>query len=265
MMVNWMLGHFFKISCFSIRKSRSFANAKGDETADSGLMHLGIRKDNEDNEDKGSLGTKIGINLKDMPALECVVFAEPTTGLHYTPFLTPFLGFDLMAEGVPVFHMVSRNPGPKFSPNLDDIFQTYAMSMQSGQKTNSSDTENIASDFGSPKKDEFSAVSTSDFGCFIKIDRLSPCMDIWVERRKHTYKRPFLSTIEKFIFPYGLRRAKQNRFGHFCLPSTLSKKDGSTSQGAWVWSCGVHEKRDGGKHDSLFISHRPSTDGNKDQ
>jgi len=110
-----------------------------------------------------------------------IQIAEPFDGVDHSYMITPLIGRALQAQGYRVVHQVGRNSGPKFDMNLWEIAQAL------GQKPAISN-----SDLASNKP---------DFGWFFYQSLMSPALDRWVKLRHQTIKRPFLSTIERFVNP----------------------------------------------------------------
>ena len=77
--------------------------------------------------------------------------------------------------------MVGRNSGPKWGNTLLDLITTMGISSISGNR-----------DLGNPKP---------DFGWYVNQENISRAVGRWVEIRKQTIKRPFLSTLEKLLNP----------------------------------------------------------------
>ena len=110
-----------------------------------------------------------------------IQIAEPFDGVDHSYMITPLVGRALQAQGYRVVHQVGRNSGPKFDMNLWEIAQALE---QKPAKSNS----DLASD-------------KPDFGWFFHQSLMSQALDRWVKLRHQTIKRPFLSTIERFVNP----------------------------------------------------------------
>ena len=110
-----------------------------------------------------------------------IQMAEPFDGVDHSYMITPLIGRFLQTIGYRVVHQVGRNSGPKFEMNLWDIAQAL------GQKAALSNSD-LASDKPS-------------FGWFFHQSLMSRSLDSWVDLRRQIIKRPFLSTIERFINP----------------------------------------------------------------
>jgi len=110
-----------------------------------------------------------------------IQIAEPFDGVDHSYMITPLIGRELQAQGYRVVHQVGRNSGPKFDMNLWDIVQALGVvAVTSNAQVTS-------------KKQAF--------GFFLHQSLISEALDRWVEIRHQTVKRPFLSTIERFINP----------------------------------------------------------------
>ncbi len=110
-----------------------------------------------------------------------VQIAEPFDGNDHSYLVTPLVGDYVQSLGYRVIHMVGRNSGPKLVFNLFDVVNdlgvTYATCNQDLAKHKPS------------------------FGWFYEQAAVSKALDRWVNVRRQTIKRPFLSTLEKFIKP----------------------------------------------------------------
>ncbi len=110
-----------------------------------------------------------------------VQLAEPFDGVDHSYMITPLVGQYIQSLGYRVIHMVGKNSGPKFEMNLWDISQAL---------------------------DEKAAVGNHDLanpatrmGLFFHQSDMSEALDRWVALRHQTIKRPFLSTLERFVNP----------------------------------------------------------------
>jgi anthranilate phosphoribosyltransferase len=110
-----------------------------------------------------------------------IQIAEPFDGVDHSYMITPLIGRALQKEGYRVVHQVGRNSGPKFDMNLWDIAQAL------GEKSALSNT-----DLASVKP---------GFGWFFHQSAMSQALDRWVSLRHQIIKRPFLSTLERFVNP----------------------------------------------------------------
>jgi anthranilate phosphoribosyltransferase len=96
--------------------------------------------------------------------------------------ITPLIGQCVQTQGFRAVHMVGKNSGPKLIMNLWDIASVLgAKPMQS------------SADLGLEK---------SPLGWFCYENAISPAIDRWNLVRRQTIKRPFMSTIERFINPF---------------------------------------------------------------
>jgi len=115
------------------------------------------------------------------PGEPIIQIAEPFDGVDHSYMITPLIGRFFQEKGYRVVHQVGRNSGPKFEMNLWDITQAL------GEKPASSNAD-LAQD-------------KPAFGWFFHQSMMSKALDRWVGLRHQTIKRPFLSTIERFINP----------------------------------------------------------------
>ncbi len=117
-----------------------------------------------------------------VPAGDPVIqLAEPFDGVDNSYLLTPLIADHLQSLGFRVISMVGRNSGPKWGNTLLDLIKEMKIRTVSGN-----------ADLKEPKP---------DFGWYINQENLSIAVDRWVEIRRQTVKRPFLSTLEKFLNP----------------------------------------------------------------
>ena len=110
-----------------------------------------------------------------------IQIAEPFDGNDHSYLVTPMVADHVQSQGYRVLHMVGRNSGPKSVYNLYEVAQHLKVSFAQ------SNTE-----LGQAKP---------DYGWFYFQRDISSAVDQWVEIRRQTVKRPFLSTLEKFIDP----------------------------------------------------------------
>jgi len=110
-----------------------------------------------------------------------IQISEPFDGVDHSYMITPLIGQHLQSQGYRVAHQVGRNSGPKSDMNLWDIAQML------GEK---------------PVLDNADfALQKSSFGAFFHQSYMSQALDHWVSLRHQIIKRPFLSTLERFINP----------------------------------------------------------------
>jgi anthranilate phosphoribosyltransferase len=118
-----------------------------------------------------------------VPAGQPIVqLAEPFDGVDHSYMITPLVGKYIQSLGYRSVHMVGKNSGPKWEMNLWDIANAL------GQKPLRS-----AKDLSQP---------SCDMGWFCYENAMSPAIDRWNGIRKQTIKRPFMSTIERFLNPF---------------------------------------------------------------
>jgi len=110
-----------------------------------------------------------------------IQMAEPFDGVDHSYMITPLIARHLQGLGYRLVHQVGRNSGPKFEMNLWDIAQALDAKAALG---------NIDL-----------ANSKPECGWFFHQSMMSEALDRWVGLRHQTIKRPFLSTIERFINP----------------------------------------------------------------
>jgi len=115
------------------------------------------------------------------PGEAIIQMAEPFDGVDHSYMITPLVARGLQSQGYRVVHQVGRNSGPKLDMNLWDIAQGLALSPALSN-----------SDLASDKP---------VFGWFFHQSLMSPALERWVDLRRQIIKRPFLSTIERFINP----------------------------------------------------------------
>lgn len=115
------------------------------------------------------------------PGEPIIQLAEPFDGVDNSYLITPLIADHLQSLGFRVINMVGRNSGPKWGNTLLDLIKELGVKPIS---------EN--SDLKEPKP---------DFGWYINQEDLSKAVDRWVDIRRQTIKRPFLSTLEKFLNP----------------------------------------------------------------
>jgi len=110
-----------------------------------------------------------------------VQLAEPFDGVDHSYMITPLVARYVQSLGYRAIHMVGKNSGPKFEMNLGDIAQALGEKMVDGNQ----DLANSA-----PR-----------VGWFYHQSQISEALDRWVSIRHQTIKRPFLSTLERFVNP----------------------------------------------------------------
>ncbi len=110
-----------------------------------------------------------------------IQMAEPFDGVDHSNMITPLVGDYLQKLNFRVVHLVGRNSGPKLIYNLAEI------------------AKQIDGTFLKSNQDITRSKQT--FGFFLHQKDLSQALDRWVDIRRQTIKRPFLSTIERFIGP----------------------------------------------------------------
>jgi len=111
-----------------------------------------------------------------------VQLAEPFDGVDHSYMITPLVARYIQSLGYRALHMVGKNSGPKWEMNLWDI----ASSLKEGSIQNAADL----------------ALSKPSFGWFCYQNNISQAIERWHLIRKQTIKRPFMSTIERFLNPF---------------------------------------------------------------
>lgn len=110
-----------------------------------------------------------------------IQISEPFDGVDHSYMITPVIAHELQEKGYRVAHQVNQNAGPKLEMNLWDIAQALGQSPAFGN-----------SDLASKKP---------AYGWFFQQSQMSQALQRWVKLRRETIKRPFLSTIERFVNP----------------------------------------------------------------
>ncbi|MEI7998870.1 MAG: hypothetical protein WCH62_05135 [Candidatus Omnitrophota bacterium] len=110
-----------------------------------------------------------------------VQLAEPFDGTDHSYMITPLVGSYLKSLGYRAVHMVGCNSGPKLEMNLWDIAQALGAKAAGGN-------EDLIN-------------SAPGIGWFFNQSVMSPALDRWVGIRRQIIKRPFLSTLERFLNP----------------------------------------------------------------
>lgn len=134
-----------------------------------------------------------------------IQLAEPFDGVDHSYLITPLLANHFQTEGHRVIQLVGRNSGPKFGNNLLDLgkalngnFLKSNSELVSLRGVLSNDEAIYSKKIASPKKQ---ARNDTTFGWFINQEDLSTPLNRWVELRREIIKRPFFSTLEKFLNP----------------------------------------------------------------
>lgn len=115
-----------------------------------------------------------------------IQLADPFDGMERADSTTPVLAHALVAAGAKVVTMAGpsdfSNPGPKFGLTPGELAAALDM----------------------PRVRTLEDVSKSGpFGGVACQDDLSPAVARWVTLRRHTVKRPFLATLEKYLSPWA--------------------------------------------------------------
>ncbi len=134
-----------------------------------------------------SLQTTIELPFQEeIPDGEPIVqIAEPFDGVKRSYFVTPLLARHVQGLGYRVVNLMGRNSGPKFGNNLSgfvdaqqDLDATLRLKSRKGL-----------------------AKAKPSFGWYLHQLDMSQAMDRWVDLRRQTVKRPFMSTLERFVNP----------------------------------------------------------------
>lgn len=110
-----------------------------------------------------------------------VQLAEPFDGVEHSYMLTPLLAKALQEAGYRVLVSMGRSAGPKLSLNTLDLYKAL-------DGTFIQDTQELQGE-------------APLYGWALDQKDLSPALDVWVDRRKTIFKRPFLATLEKVLNP----------------------------------------------------------------
>ncbi len=162
-----------------------FSNEAGDGAR--GLVASLLRVRYETDEEYEGLLQAIGETLVPAftnpapPGAAMVQLAEPFDGVDHSYMITPLIGQYLQTLGYRAVHMVGKNSGPKLEMNLWDIAQALGEKAAAGN-----------GDLANP---------APRMGWFFHQSLMSVALDRWVDLRRATVKRPFLSTLERFINP----------------------------------------------------------------
>jgi anthranilate phosphoribosyltransferase len=114
-----------------------------------------------------------------------IQLAEPFDGVEHSYIITPLLAQALQESGYTAIVTTGRNPGPKLTMNVLDIYLALG---------------------GTFLQDNPSLAETPPtFGWVLDQKTLSPALDQWVDRRRLFFKRPFLATLEKVLNPCGAK------------------------------------------------------------
>jgi len=112
-----------------------------------------------------------------------IQMAEPFDGVDHSNLITPLAAQFIQRLNYRVVSLVGRSSGPKIGNNLLDLARSL-------HGTFLVDSTGLA--------DELPAL-----GWYLNQQNLSKPMDQWVERRQQIIKRPFLSTLERFLNPFN--------------------------------------------------------------
>lgn len=114
-----------------------------------------------------------------------VQLAEPFDGVDHSNLITPLIAQFIQRLNYRVVSLVGRNSGPKYGNNLLDLARGLRAIFLF-------DTKGLAQE-------------SPSFGWYLNQQQLSKKLDRWVELRRQIVKRPFLSTLERFLNPFQAR------------------------------------------------------------
>jgi len=114
-----------------------------------------------------------------------IQLAEPFDGVDHSNLITPLMATFIQTLSYRVVSLTGRNGGPKFGNNLRDI------------------AESINGTF--LKKTRELEGSKPSCGWYLNQPDLSRPLDQWIEFRHQIIKRPFISTLERFLNPFDAR------------------------------------------------------------
>jgi anthranilate phosphoribosyltransferase len=151
-----------------------FSDQPGDGVRGLVASFLRVRYETDD-EYEGLLNALVEtIDKKRIPPLPSsgpiIQIAEPFDGVDHSYMITPLIGRFLTQKGFRVVHLTGQNSGPKWEMNLWDILKELG-------------------------KDPI-------YGFIAHENELSDAFNRWNIIRRQTIKRPFMSTLERFINPY---------------------------------------------------------------
>jgi len=110
-----------------------------------------------------------------------IQIAEPFDGVDHSNIITPIVADLLQKSNYRVVSLIGRNSGPKDCYNLLDVAKALKATL--------------------PKSNKEITDKKPDYGWYINQELMSHAMDRWVEIRREIIKRPFLSTLERFVNP----------------------------------------------------------------
>ncbi len=113
--------------------------------------------------------------------LPIVQLSEPFDGVDHSYMITPLIAKYIQSLGFRAIHMIGKNSGPKLEMNLWDVIQELGIRKVRGNEDLSS--------------------SSPSLGWYFHQSDMSQALDRWVSIRRQTIKRPFLSTLERFVNP----------------------------------------------------------------
>lgn len=115
------------------------------------------------------------------PGDPIIQIAEPFDGVDHSYLITPLVLQYFQKQRYRAVGLVGRNSGPKMGNNLLDLVNAVGATFLR-RNTELRDKK-------------------PDLGWYIRQQDMSTAMDRWVELRRQIIKRPFLSTLERFVNP----------------------------------------------------------------
>ena len=115
------------------------------------------------------------------PGDPIIQIAEPFDGVDHSYLITPLILQYFQKQRYRAVALVGRNSGPKPGNNLLDLVNAVGGTILRGNARLQGEKP--------------------DLGWYIRQQDMSVAMDRWVELRRQIIKRPFLSTLERFVAP----------------------------------------------------------------
>lgn len=115
------------------------------------------------------------------PGEPTIQIAEPFDGVDHSYLITPLVLQYFQKQRYRAVGLAGRNSGPKMGNNLLDLVNATGVTFLR-RNTELRDKK-------------------PDLGWYIRQQDMSTAMDRWVELRRQIIKRPFLSTLERFVNP----------------------------------------------------------------
>lgn len=119
---------------------------------------------------------------EEIPSGEPIIqIAEPFDGVDHSYLITPLVLQSFQKQRYRAVGLVGRNSGPKMGNNLLDLVNAVGATFL--------------------RRNTELRGKKLDLGWYIRQQDMSTAMDRWVELRRQIIKRPFLSTLERFVNP----------------------------------------------------------------